>query len=74
MGVGALRVGSDSCSERTVRELEVRMNVEELLYLRVKDCPNKGRGACAFVHTCVSYQSDGPVIDPDHPHIRGVMR
>lgn len=50
------------------------MNVEELMYLRVKDCPNKGRGSCAFVHTCVSYQSDGPVIDPDHPHIRGVMR
>ena len=30
---------------------------EELLYVPVADCPNGGGGACAFVHTCVQYET-----------------
>ncbi len=31
---------------------------EELFYVPVVDCPNRGGGACAFVHTCVQYETD----------------
>ena len=37
--------------------------IEKILMTMVKDCPNKGSGDCAFVHTCVEYDENGDVVD-----------
>ena len=32
--------------------------LEQILWMRVDTCPNNGAGACDFVHTCVTYETD----------------
>jgi hypothetical protein len=39
------------------------VTAEELMFTRIKDCPNEGSGECAFVHTCVKYNDKGDVVD-----------
>jgi len=33
-------------------------DMEQVLFTRVADCPNNGRGPCALAHTCVDYFKD----------------
>ena len=39
--------------------------MEQIMWTVVDDCPNKGSGPCAFVHTCVDYETgDDGVVRP----------
>lgn len=31
---------------------------EQILFMRVANCPNNGSGPCGLVHTCVDYFKD----------------
>jgi len=33
-------------------------SMEQIMWTVVDNCPNKGSGPCAFVHTCVEYETD----------------
>ncbi len=37
--------------------------IENILFTRVPNCPNKGNGKCALMHTCVEYDKNGNVIE-----------
>ena len=39
------------------------VTAEELMFVKVKDCPNKGSGECALMHTCVEYDENGDVVN-----------
>ena len=40
-------------------------SMEQIMWTVVDDCPNKGSGPCAFVHTCVDYETgDDGVVRP----------
>jgi hypothetical protein len=32
--------------------------IEQMMFMRVDNCPNNYTGPCGFVHTCVVYETD----------------
>ena len=40
-------------------------SMEQIMWTVVDNCPNRGSGPCAFVHTCVDYETgDDGVVRP----------
>ena len=40
-------------------------SIEQIMWTVVRDCPTNGSGPCAFVHTCVDYETgDDGVVRP----------
>ena len=40
-------------------------DMEQIMWTVVDDCPTRGSGPCAFVHTCVDYETgDDGVVRP----------